>query len=522
MKIRKFIKQRNVAQLPKSVQEIIRNQQDEANSYELAAKEALEKSIAEAAFYVDGEHIEMRGGSAVSRINQALEYLVAHVYSELGLVEKNAATDADVVEVLNSNYLPGAEPNRAAAAKVEEYLDLQQRMNLPTTMFDVQSRYQAAPYGWREIDVAAVVALLINQQKVTIKYGGATIRSDDAKLPDMLRKKSEIGKTSISIKQSSKPQQMRAAREILREYFDVMDVPDDEEGLVRFIIQRFSDQKEHYQALEKRYTTGRLYPDKAKVQKAVQLTEDILAQQKDNIALIERLLKLEDPLLDSKEELQAVEDFFKNQVQIFDAAVRMEEDLRNELDYLSREPAANDALNQIRLIVAVEGGFSYQKIPELNSLMATVREGHGRLLEAKRAEVSDVIAQCMGAVHTAAGKAAASAKAQDIAARADDYFSQKKAQLPAMESLALLDGLIPPLLQYKDQAVESLEVLVEPPVDPGNGPAAGPKKIIRSYNRAVIFPTKTIASAEDVDDYVEKMREQLKTLLQNCDGIQLK
>ena len=107
MKIRKFIKQRNVAQLPKSVQEIIRNQQDEANTYELAAREALEKAIAEAAFYVDGEHIEIRGGSAVSRINQALEYLVAHVYSELGLVEKNASSDADVVEVLNSTYLPG-------------------------------------------------------------------------------------------------------------------------------------------------------------------------------------------------------------------------------------------------------------------------------------------------------------------------------------------------------------------------------------------------------------------------------
>ncbi len=48
------------------------------------------------------------------------------------------------------------------------------------------------------------------------------------------------------------------------------------------------------------------------------------------------------------------------------------------------------------------------------------------------------------------------------------------------------------------------------------------KKIIRSYNRAVIFPTKTLTSAADVDDYVEKLREQLKSLLQNCDGIQLK
>ena len=51
------------------------------------------------------------------------------------------------------------------------------------------------------------------------------------------------------------------------------------------------------------------------------------------------------------------------------------QDLRNDLDYLSREPAANDALNKIRAIVAVQGGFSYQKIPELNGLMATVREG---------------------------------------------------------------------------------------------------------------------------------------------------
>ena len=39
MKIRKFVKQRNVSQLPKSVQDIIRNQQDEAGHYELAAME---------------------------------------------------------------------------------------------------------------------------------------------------------------------------------------------------------------------------------------------------------------------------------------------------------------------------------------------------------------------------------------------------------------------------------------------------------------------------------------------------
>ena len=65
-------------------------------------------------------------------------------------------------------------------------------------MADVQKRYQAIPYGWREIDIAAVVALLIVGQKVTIKYAGSTVQPNNPKLPDMLRKKSEIGKTQIS------------------------------------------------------------------------------------------------------------------------------------------------------------------------------------------------------------------------------------------------------------------------------------------------------------------------------------
>ena len=526
MKIRKFVKQRNVAQLPKSVQSIISDQQDEATRYEQSAMEELKRAIVNAAYYVDGEHIEIRGGDAKSRIDQALDYLVTHVYSELDLITKNMDTDEDVVEILTGNFLSGAEPNRDAAAKVEEFLLVQDRTKLPTSMYDVQSRYQGIPYGWREIDIAAVVALLINQQKVTIKYGGATIQPDDPKLPDMLRKKNEIGKTSISIRQAVTAVKMKAVKELLREFFDVMDVPDDEDGLVAYIVKKFEELKTHYETLNQRYTSGRRYPDQGKVQQAIQLVADVLSQKKDNIALIDRMLKLEDKLFDTKEDLQAVEGFFKNQVQVFDAAAQMEEELRNELYYLSHEPAANDALNKIRLIVAVQGGFSYQKIPELNGLMATVREGHGRLLEAKRAEVGDMITQCMGAVHQAAN---GDFKANDLIARADEFYTQQKQKVQDYQSLALLDGLIPPMLQYKDNTLERLETLLAPPAQPTppaptvDGGATPPvKKVIRPYNRSIIFPAKKLETMEDVDDYVEKIREQLKQLLKNCDGIQLK
>lgn len=526
MKIRKYVKQRNVAQLPKSVQDIIRDQQEEAGKYEQDAMEQLKKAIESALFYVDGECIPIKSGDAKSKIDQALEYLVAHVYSELGLITRNVESDAEIVSILTGEeaMIPGAEPNRDAAAKVEEYLTVQSRMKLPTSMFDVQHRYQAIPYGWKEIDIAAVVAMLINRQKVTVKYAGETIRPDDPKLPDMLRKKSEIGKTNISLHQSVSAAKMKAVRDILREYFDIMDVPDKENELASFVIDKFGEQTDHYKELYQHYLTSkRNYPDRDKVSQAMQLMADILSQRKDNITLFDRILKREDTLFDSKDALLNVENFFQNQVRTFDAAARMEEELRNDLDYLSQETEANEALNKIRLITSVQGGFNYRKIPELNSLMATVKAGHDRLLAAKREELTDIVGQCMAAIHQAAGS---NYDARAVVDKADVYFSQKTDQIKSCQVLALLDGLVPPMLQYKDHTCGMLEALLAPTqpakTEDGNKPMPPkPKKVIKAYQRAIVFPAKSLESEAEIDAYVEQMRRQLKQLLKGCDGIKL-
>lgn len=529
MKIRKYVKQRNISQMAKSMQKIIQDQQEEAGKYEQSAREELEKAIIAANFYVDGEHIDVKSGSAVSRIEQALQYLVTHVYSKLDLITKNAESDADVIAQLNGgeNMLAGTEHNREAAADMEEYLDRQNRQNLPTSMADVQSRYQKIPYGWRELDIAVVVAMLISQQKVTIKYAGNTIQPSNPKLPDMLRKKSEIGKTIISKRQVVSPSKMKEVRDFLRDYLDVMDVPADEDGLIAFIVARFNDQKEHYNALLTRYS-GHNYPDKGLVAGGIQLADDILSQQKDNIALINRVIQKEDDLDESKEKLYNVEEFFRTQVTLFDAAVKLEKDLQHELDYLSHEPEANTALNQIRLITMVQAGskFNYKRIPELNDLMKTVNNGHNRLLVAKREELLENMRQCMEAIHTTAN---GELDAMNAVKTADTYYDQKKEDIASLQSLALLDGLLPQMLTYKDNAVSKIEAILapapvappKPSINPATSTPAQPKKIYKSLNRSIVFPAKKLESEADIDDYVEKMRSSLKQMLKNCDGINL-
>lgn len=526
MKIRKYVKQRNVSQLPKSVQDIIRDQQEEATKYEQTAMEDLVKAIESAQFYADGEHLELKGGNAKGKIEQALEYLVSHVYSELSLIDKNADTDADIIEILTGaeNSIPGMEPNREAATKIEEYLEMQAMKNLPTSMADIQSRYSAIPYGWKEIDIAAVVARLIYEQKVTIKYAGSTIQPNNSKLPDMLRKKSEIGKTSISKRQMITATKMRAVKELLREYFDVMDVPDDEDGLVSFIVQKFTELKDHYIELKGRYE-GHKYPDLNVVSDSIDQMDKVLSQRKDNIALIDAILKEEDHLFDSKEKMQRVEGFFKNQVQVFDAAVKMEDDLRNDLHYLSKETEANDALNQIRLVTMLEKDPKniYRRIPELNGLMDKVREGHGRLLDAKRGEMLEIICQCMAEVHTLSD---GTMSCNDLVKKADTYFDQQKQRIKELQSLALLDGLVPQIWSYKDDICDRIETAKQPPKptpkkqsDTPVKPA--PKKVIKTVYRQMAFPAKTLESQEDIDAYVERMRSYLTAMMKDCDGIKL-
>ena len=530
MKIRKYVKQRNVAQLPKTVQDIIRNQQDEAGKYETSAAEELIKAITGAEFYVDGEHIEIKAGTAKVKLDQALEYLVSHVYSELGQIVENANSDADIIAILTgkTTYMQGMEPNRGAAAKVEEYLEIQDKKHLPTSMADVQSRYQGIPYGWKEIDIAAVCAMLIYNQKVTIKYAGSTVQPNNPKLPDMLRKKSEIGKTQISKRQVVSATRMKAVKDLLRDYFNLMDVPADEDGLIQFIIEKFDTLLKHYESLLSRYD-GHKYPDKAVVAQAIAVIKDILSQQKDNVALIEKVLKMEDALYNAQEAMQNVEAFFKNQVTVFDAAVKYESDLRNDLDYIRKDEEANTALNQIRLITMVpsSGKYNYRRIPELNGLIATVKASHDQMLEAKRNELLIVVQQCMSDIHMA-GKGDSKVKA--IMERADNYYTQQKEKIAETTSLALMEGYPIPMWNYRDDTVSKIELALQPPApveppkpkNPVNPPKAEPKKTYKPIFRQSLLKTARLESEEEIDAYVDKLRAQLKHLIKGVDGIDLK
>ncbi len=564
LKIRRYVSHRNVSELPQSMQAIIRDRQKDATDLEEAAKKALGQAIQNAEYYVDGTHLTgKKSDSARTRIDQAMASLVVHVYSELSQIAEHADRDDDIRQVLlkgGKDTLQGIWPNQGAATIVEDYLRMQESNMLSTSMADIQSRYQAVPYGWPEIDIALVVARLVYEQKITIKQAGSTIQPDDRRLPGMLRKKSEIGKTAVALRQNVSIAALNKARKILGDYFDVMDVPRDEDGLVDFIVSHFEEQKGNLEELKRNYKGGRNYPGREDVEKAASLVNEVLSQRKDNVALMSAIAKLEDELFVSNKSLGRVKSFFTNQKHIFDGAVQMLLKMQGEKDHLRQEQGIRNALDGIRQIVAEEGRFDYNRIPDLNTLMMDVSSGYGRLLDAKRTDLLDNASQCMEAIHKAAGS---NEKAQEIVSRAEKFYAEKEKEIKQEESLTRLDGQIMVLSREKDCFCLEIEkaLLPEPEPDPkpgtdtesvssGNGiepktPDQGqnrtgggtepekpevkpevktepvPERKVSRCSRLTVFPAKVLNSEADIDAYVEKIRTELKSHMKGCDSIEL-
>ena len=242
-KIRKYIKQKNINQLAPSVQRIVQDKQSEANRLEKEAKDDIKKAIVDGKYYVHGEVLSLGGTDATNKINDALKYLVEHTYTKLDYIDENFDSDQDIAAVLKGTkaVLEGFEPNKLACDDVLDYLDLRSMQHINVTMYDIQARYSGIPYGWREADIAGVVARLIYNQKVTVKVSGQVIPATDYRMVGYLRKKSEIGNTLVSRRESINPLKLKNAKTFLRDYFNMMDLPGDEDGLFNYIDKNFKD-----------------------------------------------------------------------------------------------------------------------------------------------------------------------------------------------------------------------------------------------------------------------------------------
>lgn len=518
-KIRKYIKQKNVSQLPENIQDIIRKRQAQARILEDSAKTQINKAITDGKFYIAGEKVEIKNGDAKSKLDEALKQLIESVYSKLNLVNTFCESDADILTILNDNtqqigFAGGGNNNEFAINEVSQWLEERHMSHVPVSMGDVQRRYQAIPYGWREIDIAAIVARLIVSQKIEIRYGGAVVGKDDKNLVRYLRMKSEVDKASVSRRIAPSEEDMRKTVKFMRDWLGQMSIAEDEDGLLTLVKDTLNEKKNRYEALIAEYNHDR-YPQKEVVIQARDLMIDILSQKNNNVALLKRLLTKQDDLINVSEDMEEIEIFFKSQREIFDSARKLQDALQNEIDYFAADTETSRKIKEIGDILAMQK--PYGRIKDLPVLMQEIKRANGALVEKKIEQVHEIIDQFINDIHSLAGS---NSKTSDEVNKSDSHFASYKQKASAATSLTVLDAMITQLQNYKDQIFRQIESKIHE--DNIQDDDSGTKNYKIVYmKRNEVFPVKRLSSCDEVDSYINTVRDKLYKALEENDGIQI-
>ena len=516
-RIEKYIKQRNIMQLPDAIKKIIQGKQNEEKEREKNATVLLKEAILNGSFYIAGERVQLRGASVKETLDQAMKRLVEDVYSKLNYVNSFADTDRTIEQILTGgavqeNMAGMDAPNARALEEIRQLLQIRAAQHMTVTMAELQKRYQAAPYGWREIDIAALVATLLRAQSVQLSYNGAPLLPGDRKIIECMRKRTETERTVVCQKVSAPEVLLKSARNLAAELFGGMALHTDEEGFCQQLESLLTDARDKNKALLAQYVPSIAYPGREIAEQGKALLESVLEKRGDHVAFLEAFTKKGDALLDWTEDIQAVTFFFKNQKNIFDAAWLLCKKMQQERLYFADGDEALLAVNAMLSIL--NDKKPYRCISELPALQKRAEEAYARVCDARREKLQTVLVQARGDIHTLAGDAP---ELRAEVRKADEELDRRADAALSAASPVLLDAAITQILTFEEGVCRRLEKLAAAL----HAPSTAPRLRIATLRRYDLLPQARLSSAEEINDYVETLRVQLIRALQDHDAIQM-
>ena len=527
-KIATYVKSINVQQLPETKQRIIMSKNKEASTNRAEAEAMISDAIVKARVSVNGRGVQVAASNAKQKIEGVLEELVDAIFTKANYITVPIENDGQLANILKGYAQKGFDGmgggNEDAIAEVAKYLDVRNRTYQPTSMGDIQRCFQMRPYGWREIDIAAVVAQLIVDQKVSLTYGGAQIMPADPKMKDYLRKQSETDKVTVKIRTKIAAGIISKAKSLLRELDGAIAIPSDEDGLVQAVRGCLGGRIEHYRGLLKTYqVSDGKYPGKCQIEEAIAIAQQVLAQQADAETFLKEFTKREGEILDNLEDLEDVEKFFNNnQKALFDDACALISTMQKEAAYVAGDMGVQNALASIVEIVGMSE--PYKRIHELPGLGARVNDFYDKIVSDKREDVLSSLSVSFNEVKQYAEDEGSKASAQvgHVLTEAEWETTKKKNSVHSAKSCSALDALNAQINAWREACFKRIdEAVTEATKKSATSTQSQPVVKVKVLERSKVLPVKVLRSEAEVAAYVDDFKDRLLSELKDNDSIRL-
>jgi hypothetical protein len=529
----KYLSRKNDGTLAEATKRILRDSAEDNRQRRERLTTLLGEMLAAAEYFVAGQPLKLKASTPMASLDEAMEYLIQNTFNKMSYLKrlsaeslKEAQTILRCNDIAKENLLfQTGENNPEALEDLRSYLQLCSMKSQQVVLHDMlEKRYSIRPYGWPEDEVLLLLARLVVLSEVTLIMDSTAIPVD--KVYEAITTPAKRRKIIVRKREIADPKAIQNARSLGKDLFAEMG-PDGEDGLCTFLQTKLKGWHGTLSGYKQLADTGN-YPGGDEITQGLTLISPLLAD-KESKKFIERFNTLKKDLLDVADHFHDLEHFYDHQKPTWEKLRKAQSAFHLNRLELEKDPQAGPALKRMHAILSAKS--PYGLIKEADALINTVNAVNSSLLTGRRAQA---IAKIDGVIATLTKDVAAAKGEASLRSDCLKPLEALREQVQTEESLAHITQAESEAVKEFDVAVGRIEESVQRAAGRGQSSGQsgqsvvaedGPKPTLKS--RRVVKPVELVSQAYletqgQVDEFVDKLRSELKKAIDNGERIEIR
>lgn len=512
------------------IESILRAKQAEVDAAEIRIRENIKEQLNEAEIIIAGDRQNITTKDAKARINEALEILINNIYTKFAYIKKNYTTQ-DIRELWNGNKQMAISKeveflNQKAYEAMQEYIEEKNAFSQNITIRTLLQDFTIAPYGFLDDDILYLLARLLKNEVVALYYSGEIQNITSDETLNKILKRDYYDRTLIKMRKKIDVKYINDLKSVARNSFNEISLSDDEDGMVKdfkercigHTIEKLRDVLGNYNNI-KAYQ----YPGKQVIEDALKLFNSI-ANIRDTSELFEEVSNKKDEITEITPKIDTIYEFFEgSQKEQFDKVRETIITYENNKDYVDNTQELKNIVGKITDILKAEEPYSnIHELPTLRSELISILVD---MYEKKSAPIIEMANKTIEYIQNELNNAGI-----DSEEFGKGYIDNCKGIIDSLQHSNELKDIYAQetrLGQMKDSfiiALDKKKYEMSKPKDDNTKSdepvIIKPRKIVRTdmlMNRSY-----EINSKEDIDKYIEELRNKLMKELEENNNLTIK
>ncbi|KRU27603.1 P-loop containing nucleoside triphosphate hydrolase [Clostridium sporogenes] len=367
----------------------------------------IEEALRSAEVYVNGSLLDIKEKDGVDRINEGLRALIDSKYNKINYIKgfkENAKDLYDIMDTrLNQMELIDSNPNRLAVDEVNTHIQTSSARNLQVTVKSILTKFSNAPYGWKDIDIQAIVVTLFKKQEIKVILNGEVLTPNNREVVNYVTKRDYVERVILKTREKVNQKYIDAARDLNKDLFGFSSLPTDEDGIMSIFKEECKKEISRINEMLVNFTFKTSYPGEKILKDGKSLFTQIL-DITDTIDFFKEVYDLEDDFLDYADTIDEIKGFFYKKENgriefsskgeqriIFDNALDKLNNYEDNKEYIVNDDI-KAIIEEIRGIIRMPKPYS--KIPTIPLLIEKYNNKIVSLLEEESVPVKGFIEMC--------------------------------------------------------------------------------------------------------------------------------